>query len=470
MEKIAETIANSGLKAGLLTLGDCIDIASIAGCMLSDVVMFEAMQKNKLSFNAVVDRIIDNFSLNFKAIDAGLQPNRGPDKETPAKETEPGMFPVITEDVFINRIVTYTLAALAGQQSSGLQPCAGTGDSCVYAGFMRAALEKYGREIAARAGAVLLKIGTLFRAGKSNAGCNMCGLGAGSAATSAAFVELAGGSPDMVGRAVVLALSPTIGNPCTPHAMVPGLCASHLGSAVFNGKLASHLAEFSGEPVNIPVDVMIALAAAVHPVSAKHIVPEVMRYMSPYFRDNGAVDEYVESQTAARDKDRSETLLQQAVQEVRYLARRANSIISPFGAAVVGSSQAVGSPANAARLAHFLARGKIEQVTIDLCPELFSQRSLNVPVILNSSVYGTAVADGSTAAEILSRVRGDAVVVKVNRVEEPQMQRISVQASERNSMVAASNRGGGRLALIAVEPDLDECLELAGELQIAIVL
>jgi len=454
-----------------MTLGECIEVAGQAGARLSDVVIYEAMDKCELSHDEVVEQLLASFHHNFRALDAGLAGEKSFLFGSVAGDLQNETVPPILEDSFINRMITYTLAAQVGNHSVGLQPCAGTGDSCPYAGFMRAVLEDYDRETAARAGSILLKIGTMFRVGKSTTGCNMEGFGAGSAATAAAFVELAGGTPEMVGKAVVLALSPTIGNPCTPRVMVPGLCATHIGGAIMNGRLASHLALYTKIPVNVPVDVMIAMATAVHPLSAKHIVPEVIRYMEPYFRTNAAVEEYIEPEIIDRETRRKEAIYHQAVQEARYLARQANPIIKPFGTAVVGgSSQAVGSPTNTGRLAHYLAKGTIKRVVIDLYPELFARRGINIPGILMGAVYGASTADGAMYKEVMDKVKADGVEVVINQVEEHQLQRVTVEATERNSMVDARNRGGGRLALVKVEPDLDECLELASKLQIEIVL
>ena len=281
----------------------------------------------------------------------------------------------MVEDQLINKMIVYTLAAQVGNHSVGLQPCAGTGDSCPYAGFMRAVIEEYPEAEAIRAAAVLLKIGTIFRVGKTSTGCNMEGFGAGSAATAAAFVEIAGGSPEAVGKAVVLAISPTIGTPCTPRVMVPGLCATHIGGAIMNGKLASHLALHTEIPINVPVDVMIAMAAAVHPVSAKSIVPVVIRYMEPYFRTNDAVETYIDEDIKVADAVRKTTIQEQALEEARDLARRANPIVKPFGTAVVGgSSQAVGSPTNTGQARTFSGEGENNQSDHRSLPGTFCKK------------------------------------------------------------------------------------------------
>jgi len=470
LKKIEEIIAKRDFEIGALTLGDCIFIATEAKKRVSDVVIFEAMKQTGSSFEKILDDVIDSFSHNFKALSTGLSGGGSFLFGSVANELAQDEAPMVVADELLNKMVIYTLAAQVGNHSVGLEPCAGTGDSCPYAGFMRAVMEDYPRILAARAAAVILKIGTIFRVGKTSTGCNMEGFGAGSAATAAAFVEILGGSPSAMGKAVVLAISPTLGTPCTPRVMVPGLCATHIGGAIMNGKLASHLAIHTNLPVNVPVDVMIAMAAAIHPVSAKTIVPEVIRYMEPYFRTNDAVEGFVDEDIKTAEAERKAGIHDQAQKEARNMARQANPIVKPFGTAVVGgSSQAVGSPTNTGRLAHFLAKGKINKVTIDLYPELFARRGINIPGILMGAVYGASTADGQMYKEVMGRVKEDGVEVVINQVDEYQLQRVTIEASEGGSIVDARNRGGGRLALVHAEPDIDRCRELATSLQIEIV-
>ncbi|SDO88538.1 L-serine ammonia-lyase, iron-sulfur-dependent, subunit alpha [Desulforhopalus singaporensis] len=470
MKKIEQNVEQRGLEFGALTLGDCIDIAVETKCRVSDVIICEAMVQTGLDREQVDHQLINSFGHNFKALATGLESGTSFLFGSVASEMIRPDSSKIVEDDLINKMIIYTLAAQVGNHSVGLQPCAGTGDSCPYAGFMRAVMEDFSHQDCVRSAAVLLKIGTMFRVGKTSTGCNMEGFGAGSAATAGAFVELFGGTPEAVGRAVVLAVSPTIGNPCTPRVMVPGLCATHIGGAIMNGKLASHLAMHTGIPVNVPVDVMIAMAAAVHPLSAKHIVPEVVRHMEPYFRTNDAVEAYVDDAVKSEESQRKARVHETAIETMRDMARRANPIVKPFGTAVVGgSSQAVGSPTNTGRLAHFLAKGKITKVVIDLYPELFARRGINVPGIVMGAVYGASTADGLMYKEVMDRIRRDGIEIEINQVKEYQMQRVTVVASEQSSVVDARNRGGGRLAVVQVEPDLKRCLELAKSLDIEIV-
>jgi len=470
LKKIQECIEKRGLETGALTLGDIIEIAIETESRVSDVVIFEAMEQTELTVSQVLAEVMSSFTHNFKALSAGLAGGGSFLFGSVANEMSSENAPKVVDDELLNKMIVYTLAAQVGNHSVGLQPCAGTGDSCPYAGFMRAVIEDYSEEEAARAATVLLKIGTIFRVGKISTGCNMEGFGAGSAATAGAFVEISGGSPEAMGKAVVLAISPTIGNPCTPRVMVPGLCATHIGGAIMNGKLASHLAMHTNIPVNVPVDVMIGMAAAVHLVSAKSIVPEVIRYMEPYFRTNEAVEAYVDEEIKREDGERKSKVHKKALAQMRAMARQANPIVKPFGTAVVGgSSQAVGSPTNTGRLAHFLTKGKIKKVTIDLYPELFARRGINIPGILMGAVYGSSTDDGLMYKEVMDRVRNDSIEIVINQVDEYQLQRVTIEATEGNSVVDARNRGGGRLALAHVEPDLARCLELAESLHIEII-
>jgi len=467
---IAAALQQLGFAERTLSIGDCIRVAEEAGVCFSDVVFYEAMQQAGATKEEISQAVLDSFSHNFEAIDAGLD---GGESflfgKVSSEMLEKGQ-PAVIDDVLVNNMVTYTLAAQVGNHSVGLQPCAGTGDSCPYSGFMKAVLERFTRDEAAKAAAVLLKVGTVFRAGKVTTGCNMEGYGAGSAATAAAFTILYNGKPGDVGRAIVVALSPTIGNPCTPRVMVPGLCATHIGGAILNAKLSSYLAVHTTLPLNVPVDVMIAMAASVHKISAKEIVPEVIRYMEPFFRTNNKVETYIDEATKKVEETRKIEIQEVAQEQARALAAQANPIVRPFGTAVVGgSSQAVGSPTNTGRLAHFLAKGNITKVVIDLYPELFARRGINIPGILMGSVFGASTADGLMYKTVMDKVKEKGIEVEINQVEEHQLQRVTVYATGQNSMVDARNRGGGRLALVCAEPDEAQCRKIATDLEIEIV-
>lgn len=471
MEIFTKIAAEKGYSFGHLTISECIEIAKATKMRVSDVIIAEAMYANHMTRSEVLSAVISAFSHNLYAVDIGTTSGSSFIMGTVGQELSGEGAPLLIEDDFVNKILVYTLGAQVGNHSVGLQPCAGTGDSCPYTGFIKAMIEEIkDEEQIARVAAVILKIGTFFRVGKTTTGCNMEGFGAGSAACAAGFTELAGGTPEQMEKAIVLSLSPTIAVPCTPRVMVAGLCSTHIGGAVLIGRFASKLAMHTTIPVTVPADVMIAMAAAVHPLSAKAVVPVVIQYMEPFFKTNMAVESYIDDSIKKIEEERIQQTMSEAVVEARKLAAKANSIVKPFGEAVVGgSSQAVGSPTNTARIAHYLAKGKIKKVKVELYPELFARRGINVPGVLMAAVYGVGTDDSKMYREIMEKVKGLGIEVEIIQVEENQLQRVTIEASEQSSMVEALNRGGGRLVLRDALPSLKEALTKGKQLGIDIV-
>ncbi len=454
-----------------LTLGGLLHLADQYVTRVSEIVVAEACFNEHLAPEEVLARVETAFDHNLETVRLGM------DRDSQSflmgrvgyeLTRQPGQ---ITNDSFLDRAISLTLAAQVGNHLVGLAPCAGTGDACVFSGLTAAMLEAYPREEVWPAVAVMLRVGTFFRAGKTTTGCNMEGLGAGACGTAAALVELAGGGPREMDRAMVLALSPTISVPCTPRVMVPGLCATHIGGALMLGQLAAGLALKTSIPVNVPVDVMLALAARVHQVSARTIVPEVIRYMEAYFKSDPRVDRYIEEQVKSEEEQRRAAVAGRAREEVGRLAELANPVIKPFGEVVVGgSSQAVGSPTNTARIAHALAGdATIQKVLIELYPELFARRAINVPGILMGAVYGASTADSQSYHQILNELPRLGITVEIKEANEPQLQRVTLETSAGRVIVDARNRGGGRLALVEAIPSLEAALEAAQKLGIVIV-
>ena len=432
LKKYLEAAEAKGFNPKALTLGETLDLAKELGVSVSDVVLAEARHRSGLSIDDVFDSIERAFQHNLNALEIGLTSGSSFLFGRCASELAENDFARrLFDDRFINRAVVYTLAAQIGNHTAGLEPCAGTGDSCPYTGLYKAMKEIEQREKVLSATAVMLKVGTLFRSGKTTTGCNMEGFGAGSAAVAAALTELWGGGPAEMGRSVTLALSPTIAVPCTPRVMVAGLCATHIGTAVLNGALAAKLSLLTSIPVNVPVDVMIALASAVHPISAKYVVPTVINYLQPFFRKNPEVERYVVAEIKEKEREAMTRMLAEALEEARKMAARANCIISPFGEAVVGgSSQAVGSPTNAARIAHELMSGEVKKVKIELYPELFARRGINIPGILMGAVYGSSTGDSRMYREVMGKVLAEEIDVEILEVEEAQLQRITIEATK----------------------------------------
>jgi L-serine dehydratase len=472
MEKFVELAKQRKYQIGKLTIGECIELAAGLKWSLGEVVIAEAMVANQKTKKEVETAVMETFKHNLRALEIGLTADGTSFLMGKVGSELADRSVILNNDVFIDKALRYTLAAQVGNHSVGLQPCAGTGDACTLTGLARAIMETVEDDrTKARLVALMLKIATIFRAGKTTTGCNMEGFGAGAAVTAAVIVEMMGGGPEQIGKAMVLALSPTIGVPCTPRVMVPGLCATHIGGGVLIGSLSASLVTKTSIPVTVPIDVMIALAAAVHPESAKHIVPTVIHYMEPFFKTYDPVEEYIAPEIIKEKAVRVEETVAQAREEARKLAGEANPIIKALGndAVVGGSSQAVGSPTNAARIAHALAKGKITGVKIELYPELFARRGINVPGILMAAVYGSNTDDAKMYREIMDSVRQAKINIEINEVDVPQLQRVTIYATEQNAMVDALNRGGARLALRMAEPSLEEARIAAKKLNINVV-
>ncbi len=271
-------------------------------------------------------------------------------------------------------------------------------------------------------------------------------------------------------KAITLAISPTISVPCTPRVLVPGLCATHIGGGVLIARLASRLAMYTSTPSIVPADVMIAMAAQCHLASAKYVVPITIQYMEPFFKHDERVDAYVGDAVKERERIRKEEITAAAREQARDLARQANPITCPFGEAVVGgSSQGVGSPTNCARLAHFLAKGSITKVKIELYSELFARRAINIPGILMAAVDGAATDDANAYAGIMEKIRNSGIAVEIVEIAEPSVQRVTVEATENNGMVDSLNRGGARLVLRDAYPSRDQAAAIAKQLNIVLI-
>ncbi len=470
MSKVQDTAKELGFDYGHMTMGQCVEAARRTDMSVGEVVIAEAMDTLGLSRASVYQSMKDSFRHNLRAAKIGVESGGSFLLGTLGQDLTKGGGRVVADE-FVNAVVTYTLAAQVGNHSIGLQPCAGTGDSCPYTGFVKALYEYYDDEgLVARTTAVILKTGGIFRVGKTTTGCNMEGIGAGAAALAAAFVELRGGTPEQLERAMVLAISPTIGVPCTPRVLVPGLCATHIGGGVLIARLASQLALETSIPSVVPVDVMIAMAQKCHLASAKHVVPVTIEYMEAFFKRDGRVDAYADENVLLAESERRQEVIERAQKETAALSGAANPIVRPFGDAVVGgSSQGVGSPTNCARIANALSRGKIKKVKIELYSELFARRAINVPGILMGAVMGSSTDDADMYANILDIVKRDGVEVEILEVKEPSLQRVSIEASEQSSMVESLNRGGARLVLLDAKPSVEAARTAAERLNIVVV-
>lgn len=454
-----------------LTLSDIVEIAEKNELRFVDVVLAETEIQTGRTKHEILEDVLKEFEHNLKAIEIGLTSGNSLLFGTSAAQLNEIDGPKLFKDEFVDRALVNTIAAQIGNHSIGLNPCAGTGDSCPYTGMVKAMFDTgYERTRVAEIGAIMLKVGSMFRVGKITTGCNMEGFGAGAAAVAAATVELYGGSPRATERAMVLAISPTIAVPCTPRVMVPALCATHIGGAVLVGTMAAGLTVRTNIEVNVPIDVMLAMATEVHPVAGKTVVPTVVEFMQPFFKTKEPVEKLIDQSIKDEEKAVINKTLVKAKEIAKKLAEGAKPITNTLGEAVVGgSSQAVGSPTNTGRIAHFLSEGKINKVKVELYPELFARRGINIPGVLMGAVYGSSTADGKMYKEVMQLVEEEGIEVEIVKNEEHQIQKVTVYTDKGSYMVDALNRGGGRLVLRDASPSKEKAIEIANKLGIVLV-
>ena len=296
-----------------LTMGETIALAKEYGVRVVDVVLTESELRTGLDREGVLKAVMEEYAHNLKAVEIGVSGGNSfllGTVPTQLKEMGPG---TIFADVLLDKALMYTVAAEVGNHCIGVRPCAGTGDPCPYTGFLRALMDVGTDETTlAEVACLMLKVGSLFRVAKVTTGCNLEGYGAGSAAIAAATVHLKNGTPEQMEKAMVLAMSPTIGVPCTPRVLVPALCTAHVGGAILGGMYAGRLCTTVEMTVNVPFDVMFAMASLVHKESAHHIVPTVVEYMEPFFQRTAEVESLVSEEVHKADKKRIEETLEKA--------------------------------------------------------------------------------------------------------------------------------------------------------------
>lgn len=459
------------VKDRVATLGELVALGEDMKLPLSQVVVGEAMVREGKSYDQIIDECFAAFEHNLRALDQGLQRGNsfvlGTVATDLARQSGQGKG-VLIDDAFIDKALVYTLAAEVGNHEVGLRPCAGTGDSCPYTGLIKAMIDTgVPAEQVRLTSALVLKVGSIFRAGKVTTGCNMEGYGAGSAATAAALTDLRGGTAAQVAKAMVIAISPTLGVPCTPRVITRGLCSTHIGSAILGGNLASNLILKTTLPVDIDIDVMIAMAARIHREAAPSITTVNVKYMKPYFKKREQVEALLEPGLADRDAQVGDLVLGESREELRRMMGTCRPLTQTLGEVVVGgSSIAVGSPTNMARIAHALKRGTISKIEIELTKDLYSRRSINVPAILMGAVFGSHTSDGDMYAKVMDTPEVRAIDISLKEVSEPEVQRIRIVASERSAWLDSRNRGGARVAIVDAEPSRDEAVAAARSLGI----
>lgn len=454
----------------IFTLGELVEIAEKENLSLSEIAVAEAMMKENRTYEEILELAWAAFEHNFKGMEIGLSSGKSFLLGTVGTDLACYDEKVLIDDALINKALIYTLATEVGNHEIGLRPCAGTGDSCPYTGLLRA-LQEQGltQEELARTAVLILKVGSIFRAGKQTTGCNMEGYGAGAAATAAALTDLRGGSPTQVAKAVVLALSPTIAVPCTPRVMVSGLCATHISGAILIGNQAANLVLKTSLPVDVDVDVMIAMAAKIHVEAAPVITAINLEYMAPYFKKKSQIEPFVDEDIRKVEDEKAGKIRDRAREEIRAMISSSRPLTKILGDVVVGgSSIAVGSPTNMARICHELISGKIKKIEIDLTMDLFSRRAINIPAILMGAIYGSKTDDAEMYKKIFELPEIKKIDVHINRIDTPEVQRIRIKTTGQSAMLDARNRGGGRVAIIDAEPSMEQALQAAEKLGIEI--
>jgi L-serine dehydratase len=251
--------------------------------------------------------------------------------------------------------------------------------------------------------------------------------------------------------------------------MVAGLCATHISGAMLIGNQASQLILKTSLPVDVDVDVMIAMAARIHVEAAPVITAINLEYLEPYFKKKPEVEPFVDEALRRSEKERAERIKKQARDEVRKLLSTSRPLTQVFGSVVVGgSSIAVGSPTNMARICHGMISGEIKRIEIDLTVDLFSRRAINIPAILMGAVFGSQTGDVEMYHHVFEKPEMKKIEIKINKVDTPEVQRIRIEATGGSAMVDARNRGGGRVGIIDAKPSREEALRVAKRLGIEV--
>jgi L-serine dehydratase len=470
IDKMAQRF-QQGLSDQVLTLSELVELSEQEHLSLSQMVVAEAMAKEGKSCKEILSGVMDAYKHNLGALEVGLTRGKSFLLGSVGSDLARYKEKPLIDDSLVNRALIYTLATEVGNHEVGLRPCAGTGDSCPYTGLIRAFMEEgYSQEQIAFAAALMLKVGSIFRAGKQTTGCNMEGFGAGAAAVAAALTDLRGGTPHQVAQSIVIALSPTIAVPCTPRVMVAGLCATHISGAILIGNQASQLILKTSLPVDVDVDVMIAMAARIHVEAAPVITAINLEYLEPYFKKKPEIEPFVDEGIRRSEKERADRIRKQAREEVRNLLATSRPLTQVFGSVVVGgSSIAVGSPTNMARICHAMISGEIKKIEIDLTVDLFSRRAINIPAILMGAIFGSQTGDVEMYHHIFEKPEMKTIEIKINKVDQPEVQRIRIETTGKSAMVDARNRGGGRVTIIDARPSREEALLAAKKLDIEVV-
>jgi len=256
----------------------------------------------------------------------------------------------------------------------------------------------------------------------------------------------------------------------TPRVITRGLCSTHIGSAILGGNLAANLVLKTTLPVDIDVDVMLAMAARIHREAAPSITTVNVKYMKPYFKKREQVEALLEPGLADRDAALGDSVLGESREEMRRMMASSRPLTQTLGEVVVGgSSIAVGSPTNMARIANALKQGRITKIEIELTKDLYSRRSINVPAILMGAVFGSHTSDGEMYAKVMDMPEVRATDISLQELAEPEVQRIRITTDRGSVWLDSRNRGGARVAIVDAEPSREAAVAAARSLGIQVV-
>ena len=113
---------------------------------------------------------------------------------------------------------------------------------------------------------------------------------------------------------------------------------------------------------------------------------------------------------------------------------------------------------------------KVKKITVELYPELFARRTINIPGVLMGAVYGASTADHEMYEKAVDMVKADGIEVEIVEGHEPSIQKVTILTDKGNTVqVDTLNRGGGRVVLRNAVPSLEQAVEAAKRLGIVMV-
>jgi L-serine dehydratase len=96
--------------------------------------------------------------------------------------------------------------------------------------------------------------------------------------------------------------------------MVAGLCATHISGAILIGNQASNLILKTSLPVDVDVDVMIAMAARIHVEAAPMITSINLEYLEPYFQKEPQIEPFIDEEIRRYEKERADRIREDSPQ------------------------------------------------------------------------------------------------------------------------------------------------------------